>query len=425
MKRIAAIVALGALAFGLAGCAANDGDSVTLNLWVFEPEKSFFNTVISEFEADHPGVTIKVSQVPEDQYSTKIQTSFAAGGGPDIGFVYKPSWVQSGKVLPLDDAIADAGIDTSNYAGSVLDVCRKDGKLYCLGTVSGAVLLFYNKAMFDDAKLAYPSATEPMTVDQYAELAAKLTKGTPSDLENVVFGAAVSPPMSWMSSSLNVTSDGRSVDPVLSKRTEHAYQTLADIAIDGHAPTSSILQSLGGSDDAALLDLLAQGKVAMYTTDNTAAVPELETQKIAYGVAPVPVSEAGDPQYIAGWTDTWGAFAGTKHPVEAAEFVAFMGSRGNEVRLSQGQLPLDIALASASDWASKGDADGREELLQVMSVANTDSVFTPDFFDWADPLIGAFGSIDKNRDAGDVLAGIKGDLQKNLDDAWQAYGSAG
>ena len=36
-------------------------------------------------------------------------------------------------------------------------------------------MLIYNKAMFDAAGLEYPSAAEPLTIDEYAELAAQLT----------------------------------------------------------------------------------------------------------------------------------------------------------------------------------------------------------------------------------------------------------
>ena len=156
------------------GSGTTASGPVTLNLWIFEGEDIFLPTLKSAFEKEHPNITVKITHIPEDSYVTKIDTALAAGSPPDIGYMYEARWMKAGRVEPLDDIIASQGIDTSNYNQNAASYCDVDGKVYCLGSYNGAIMLFYNKDLFDKAGLPYPSSTEPMTVDRYADLAAKL-----------------------------------------------------------------------------------------------------------------------------------------------------------------------------------------------------------------------------------------------------------
>ena len=112
--------------------------------------------------------------------------------------------------------------------------------------------LLYNKAMFDAAGLEYPSATEPMTIDEYAELAAQLT--VPSDdITQQVWGGSAEEPYWWMHRTNMFSEDGRQVEGFVNdESTKHTYQVLADMVKAGHAPSASIMQSLGGAESSPL-----------------------------------------------------------------------------------------------------------------------------------------------------------------------------
>ena len=151
----------------------------TLNLWIFEGEETFLPALEAAFEDAHPDIDLKITEIPEDNYSTKIDTALAADSPPDVGFIVEPRWIKAGRMLPLDDIIESEGIDLSNLNQNAFDGCEYEGKIYCLGSYSAATMLFYNKDLFDAAGLSYPSSTESMSVDEYAALAAQLTQ--PSD----------------------------------------------------------------------------------------------------------------------------------------------------------------------------------------------------------------------------------------------------
>ena len=108
--RAAAIAALGvgvALAAsacaggGSSGSSASGGGSasggsnssssgpVSLTLWnnaTPGPGLTYYENAIKQFEADHPGVTIKMQNIQNEDYDGKLQTALASNTAPDIFF---------------------------------------------------------------------------------------------------------------------------------------------------------------------------------------------------------------------------------------------------------------------------------------------------------------------------------------------------
>ena len=156
--------------------ASASGDAVTLNVWTLEGEEEFLPKIKDAFESSHPGTTLEFTVLPEDQYGTKVDTALAAGAPPDIAFVYDPRYIKQGHMVEVGDVLKERGVDLTRYAPGPLGPCTMDGKLYCIGTYTGALVLMYNKDLFDKAGIPYPSSTVPMTVDEYAARA-KLSVG--------------------------------------------------------------------------------------------------------------------------------------------------------------------------------------------------------------------------------------------------------
>ena len=86
-----------------------------MTLWAFEGEEEFLPTLKERFEAEHPNITIEITEIPEDNYTTKIDTALAAGKPARHGARLRAALVQGGAVLPLDDVIAAEGIDLSTF----------------------------------------------------------------------------------------------------------------------------------------------------------------------------------------------------------------------------------------------------------------------------------------------------------------------
>jgi multiple sugar transport system substrate-binding protein len=392
---------------------AVSGDKVTLTLWIFEGEEQFLPKLKEAFEAKNPNITLEITQIPEDQYVTKIDTALAANDPPDIGFIYERRWLKAGKFLPLDEMIAAKGINLKTFNPGIMhDSCSYEGKVFCLGSYTGAVVLFYNKDMFTAAGVPYPATTKAMTLDDYAAAAARLAKPN-ADIQQRVWGGVAMAPFWWMDQRAEFSEDGHKTEGIVNGESMvHTYDVLAKMVRDGHAPSESDTQALGDAD------LFAQKKVAM-TIGDFSALSTLEAQGINYGVAPVPAPKGSEP-WVPVWTDSFGVFSQSKHADEAKEFVGFLATEGQRLRVTvAGDAPLDSAIADEVNWA--GDHPGRKEFLQVVRLARP-GIFVPGFWDVTSVLNDAFNAIvEGSKTAQEALDEAAPQMQDSLDKAWKTW----
>ncbi|XAS66936.1 sugar ABC transporter substrate-binding protein [Micrococcaceae bacterium Sec5.7] len=143
------------------------------------------DTIVQAFEKANPNITVQVTTLPYKDYATALQTDLAAGTQADtfdIEYANLRSYVANGAVAPLD------GVDGSKYKQSLLQSYQSDGKQYALPSSFSDVVLYYNKALFDAAKVAYPTADWTWADETAA--AKKITDsaaGVYGDFQNVSF----------------------------------------------------------------------------------------------------------------------------------------------------------------------------------------------------------------------------------------------
>ncbi len=130
------------------------------------------------FNESHPGAEIKFERSEGQGYWEKLTAAVAAGsawdcfrGGPQQALGWGPKGVVL-DVKPFMDA--DTTYPADGYLPGIVDTYAVAGKVYGLPTWCLTMWLFYNKKMFDEAGLAYPTAKT--TWEEYVELARKLTK---------------------------------------------------------------------------------------------------------------------------------------------------------------------------------------------------------------------------------------------------------
>ena len=109
----------------------------------------------------------------------------SAGSAPDVvettGLTV-PTFIERGVVEDLTDRIKTSKLIQPSDLSAVNNLYRWDGKVQGKGPIYGMVkdwsqdgTLWYNKLLFDKAKLPYPSLTTPMTYDEMLAIAKKLT----------------------------------------------------------------------------------------------------------------------------------------------------------------------------------------------------------------------------------------------------------
>jgi multiple sugar transport system substrate-binding protein len=399
-----------------AATSVTGGEPVTLTLWIFEGEEGILPKFKEGFEAVNPNVTLEITLIPEDLYATKLDTAFAAGSPPDIAYMFERKWLQAGHFLPLDDVLASNDIDIARYSQGPLGACQFEDQIFCMGSYLGQVVLLYDKQAFDEAGLPYPNPIEPMTVDEYATIAATLAKPN-ADLAQRVWGGETGPTYWWMDPRTIYSEDGRTIAGLVDDdATIHSWDVLTKMARDGVGLTAA------DTEAAALesVDLIATHQLAMAIEDNL-SYGDLQAQGVEVGIAPVPVEQDGDQVWVPTWMDSWGVTTSSAHPNEALALVTWIATEGNKVRADAGTPPLDVQLARDLDWAA--GAPGRDTLVELAAAARP-GFFIPGFWgNLASTMEDAFLQIIDSGDAAGALHEAAPLLQSDLDQEWLTWES--
>jgi len=150
------------------------------------------DAIVQAFEQKNPNISIEVQTAAYADYFTKLQTQIAGGSAPDtfeLNYENFVSYASSGSLLDLTPiASADATFKPEVYYPRAYQVFQADGKQYGVPEQFSDVLLFYNKDLFDAAKVAYPNASWTWKDEQAA--AEKLTdtaKGVWGEFQPIQF----------------------------------------------------------------------------------------------------------------------------------------------------------------------------------------------------------------------------------------------
>lgn len=398
------------------GTAAAQDEEVTLDLWMFLDGTGFLPSVVEAFEAAHPNIKVQITDVPEGEYVTKLDTAFLAGQPPDIAFPYVIRWIRAGLVAPIDEVLESAGVNIEDYnAGAVSRNCALDGRVYCLGTFTAGYNIFYNKDVFDAAGVEHLSSTEPITIDEYADLVAQLSVYS-DDMSERVWGGTLPMPW-WMDAANYFSEDGRSViGYVNDEATAHFYQLVADMAGTDGILSSADLSLAGNSAN----DLLAAGQLAMAMADSPIAQPLLEAAGVNWGAAPPPVEVEGDPAWVYTGSDELMALSGSDNLEEALQFVLFWATEGNRLRAEAGGLPMNMRMAEEMNWAD--GSEGRQELLEAINLGRS-TVFVPTVWGAYGEIAEAINSlmIEDGIPAQEALDEIAPAIQEDLDQLWETW----
>ena len=179
--RAAAIAALGlGVALAASACAggSTDGGSsangkVTLSFWTNVtpgPGLTYFQNAVKSFDAAHPGVTIKMQTIQNEDYDGKLQTALNSSSTPDI-FMQRGG----GKMLAMVNAnqlqpLTLTAADTSNVSAAALASVSANGKVYAMPTDTQPEGIYYSKDLFAKAGIT----TTPTTIPELEADVAKL-----------------------------------------------------------------------------------------------------------------------------------------------------------------------------------------------------------------------------------------------------------
>lgn len=194
LKRCIALALTVVCAASVMGCAQEaaqttpDGNvelTVTYGLGELGNGNTTVEEVFAGFLEEHPNVTISIE--PAVGSDPKVLAMIAAGNPPNIIRLNTvediPTYVTRNMLVPLDDYMEKSeNIDMDDFTEAA-SYLRFDGKEAGKGPYYAAykdwsvdTQMWINKRLFQEAGLDIPSQTEPMTFEELADCAKKLTK---------------------------------------------------------------------------------------------------------------------------------------------------------------------------------------------------------------------------------------------------------
>ena len=143
--------------------------SLLVSRWA-GPHADFQKKVVQTY----PSATVRIDDIDYGSLKQKQLTSFQAAKGTgnyDVVWVnsqWMKEYVDAGYIIPIDDLIQKNKLDTGIYAKGMMDGVVFNGKTYGLPTFAQCLILAYDSAAFDAAKLQVPkTADELVAVAKY------------------------------------------------------------------------------------------------------------------------------------------------------------------------------------------------------------------------------------------------------------------
>lgn len=275
--------------------------------------------IVDSFNEKSEDSQITLEQLPGSwtEYIQKLTALIAADTAPDIGRIaptYLPQFVEKDQVIELDDYISTLNME--NYYESAFEQVKINGKAYGIPLGVSTLVLFYNKALFDEAGIDYPPTDweNPWTLEEFKEVAKQLTKGDGAD-KQYGFYAQSSPERStgfimsaggdiYNAERVNSTFD---TEPVIK-----SYQMIQDMIQEGISPTPTMVETM------PIDQMFTSNKLAMFIEGQWTMPSITKDENFQFGVAPVPKDETAT---TLNFIDQYVIFKGSKHHDEAWEAV--------------------------------------------------------------------------------------------------------
>lgn len=174
--RITMGAALAALVLALAaGCGGDEeaeevavapeevSGTVSLRGWGNPVEKALLQSVITDFEKQHPKINVDY-QVIEGDYPAAMTAAFSARKPPDVFYVdssLAPDWIGQQLLEPLDGFIEANDFNTDPFFEPLVDTFRgTDDKLYGLPKDWSPLATFVNKEFVDEVPTSWEELRE-------------------------------------------------------------------------------------------------------------------------------------------------------------------------------------------------------------------------------------------------------------------------
>lgn len=386
-KRFSVILSLGVVAALLlaacGGAPASKGPvEITFMMWGAPEELAVWQAVVDDFQKENSNITVKVDVSDWDSYWTKLNTLIAGNTPPDVFAMDAPlylDWQSRGALLNLQPYIdANPGFLDGFYPQTLAAYKVSDG-YYGLPRDFQTIVLFYNKDMFDAARLAYPTAD--WTYENLLDAAKALTLDKDSDGKIDQYGIWTDTwdmELFWSEAIWayggEIISEDHTKTLIGEGGARDAWAFIDSLYKEGVMPTPTTAGEFGD-------DLFQSGMAAM-TTIGHWAVPGYVQAGLNFDAAPMPKGPAGQATSVnsAGFVIS----KDSKNADAAFEFIKFALSEAGQKRLAElgFAIPVLKSVAESDSYLKQPGQLNQQVFLDSLGFAHIKPVFKG-YEEWA------------------------------------------
>jgi len=335
MKKAIMCVLMLALAAGIALAQPVEIKIISIGQ---EEEIRGMQEIIDQFNRSRGDIHVTLERIPGNwgDFNQKLLALIAAGTPPDIARLAGPGqkrFVEANVLYDLTGLIR-RDINMAEYYEDVYESIKIDGKIYGIPTGVYTLNVYYNKKMFDEAGIPYPSLdySKPWTLDEFYATARKLTSGKGATKKYGLYANmdyVRCAPLFFAEGGDLFTPDGKTAT-LNTRPMINTYKTLQSLIKDGVSPSPTQLRTM------PLTQLFMSNRLGMLIDGQWTILPFSSSRGLEFGVAPVPKGSAG--AVTLNFIDQWSIMAQSKHPDKAWEVLKHIMSEAGEEVLAKNNL---------------------------------------------------------------------------------------
>ena len=290
MKRKLAMMCVLALtattAFSAYGCGGSESDSgktqIRFATWDVAEDVDLQQSLVDKFNEEHDDIEVTL-EAYGSEFDTKISAGMGSGDTPDVMYMWNyPSY--SAGLEPLDEFIAGEGEEyKADFYEALWDYNSLDGATYGIPIGFTTHCLFFNKDIFDEADIEYPTAD--WTWDDLQTAAETITDKT--GVQGFAFQMKPDPydfeMYLWSNGTAYCDEEGNLDGSLNSDASKEVFQMFQDMEKAGYATATEG----DGTDE------FRAGNAAMYIYGSW-SIDTLNEDGVNYGVTTIPAfADAG------------------------------------------------------------------------------------------------------------------------------------
>ena len=387
--------------------------------------------MLDEFHATHPNIRVYYNLDPEsNEFEEKSLADLQAGTAPDVFqgcCSFLPIWAQKGYLLDLRPYV-QADLDRATIEDwdpvQYKSYFTREGRQYALPKYHGALALYYNKDLFDQARVDYPS--DSWNHDDYLAAMKRISKDRNEVGKPSLWGSMMD--ISWERLQVHINAWGGHFadpnDPTKSQMADPAALQALEW-IRARMWDEKVMATALNVQNKGTQDAFAAGQLAMVEEGSWALKGILTNANFRVGLAAFPSGPARRATLAT--TDGFGIYAGTKHPDAAWELLKFLISKEYGRAMAKAQFLQPARASLVDDWIQfiRIEFPDKTKDLNIAAFADGQrkgySVIGEEFANQADALRLAKAAWQQIFTLGKSPVEIMKDVSRQIEEAQQGF----